>query len=382
MKKYSIFAVLAILLLGTQGAFAQVNPFGFPGGTPIPGGNQSALALSAQTTNGSDPSAPFILNGFFGIPAGIHSGATACFQISTVSGSYRAPCDTASKFALPPSVVGAPSIPTSITFPTGRLTPGTTYFFRVSVSTLGLGTGLRFQSNELSFKTPLAPKPAPAPIVKATLSLTPSSLGTTVGSNVPNQPLGTFVINTTIEPITARRIGFRLSLGGATGPANTHSITNVTIVDANGRVVAGPVDAAGTTNKTLTFTDTVTFPLGQSTFSIKGLVPRTAAPGQTITLSTVLSTDWSGVIGQQTGKTISLSGNQITFRPASILAPRLAVLVANSGTGIVVPGTIRADLAKYNLDAVGSSEDIRVTSLGIDLTPNNAARITDLTNCT
>ena len=89
-----------------------------------------------------------------------------------------------------------------------------------------------------------------------------------------NQPLGGFTTTVQGEPVVANTLNFQLatSSSGTKGP-----ITNVTIVDQNGLVVAGPVDQnlnTGSSNK-ISFSDAVVFPVGTRTYTVKGKIPST-----------------------------------------------------------------------------------------------------------
>ena len=83
-------------------------------------------------------------------------------------------------------------------------------------------------------------------------------------------------------------------------------LTNVSLVDENGAVVAGPVNGVALASK-VTFTDTVTFPTGRHVFTLKGQIGTDFANNDTIQASTTPSTDWSNATGQSTGNTVSLS---------------------------------------------------------------------------
>ena len=62
---------------------------------------------------------------------------------------------------------------------------------------------------------------------------------------------------------------FRLSAWAGTGATTvTQDITNIKLVNQNGTVVAGPVDIAASA-ATVTFTDTVTFPVGKNTYTFE-----------------------------------------------------------------------------------------------------------------
>ncbi|MCR4281026.1 MAG: peptidoglycan-binding protein, partial [Candidatus Kaiserbacteria bacterium] len=114
-----------------------------------------------------------------------------------------------------------------------------------------------------------------------TISKATSVPAQNVAVNVSNQPLGGYVTNFTGEAVSVQGHTFTI----ATSSGQSGYITSVSIYDENGAVVAGPVDASGV-GSTLTFTDTITYPTGLHTWTIKGKVPSTYTNGGTIQLST------------------------------------------------------------------------------------------------
>jgi hypothetical protein len=80
-----------------------------------------------------------------------------------------------------------------------------------------------------------------------------------VAINVPNQVLGGFTTNFTGEPVTVQTIVVHVaSSTGATG-----QLTSVSLVNSSGNVVAGPSDENISSGaNTITFNNTVTFPVG------------------------------------------------------------------------------------------------------------------------
>jgi len=201
-----------------------------------------------------------------------------------------------------------------------------------------------------------------------------------IGINVPNQPLGGFEVNILGEPISVQQMVFYVM---ATGN-EASDIDNITLVDQNGTVLAGPVDATDTTDPEgkITFTDTVTFPTGVTTLTLKGQLTTDFADGDTIVASTTPSTDWTNITGQSTGDTVSLSalstavsGNTMTVKGAT------TTITVNStpASQTVVAGTSGFTFANFQLDASGSGEDVKISSLKLRYTETGAG--TDLNNC-
>ncbi|MBA3733136.1 peptidoglycan-binding protein [Patescibacteria group bacterium] len=198
-----------------------------------------------------------------------------------------------------------------------------------------------------------------------------------IAVNVPNQVLGGFVTDIKGEPITVQSMAFTIATTGTVGP-----ITSITIVDQNGAVVAGPVDEASTctTGCTVTFTDSVTFPVGQRTYTIKGKIPSGASNGATVIVSANPSTGWTNVTGQTTGNSISLAGSgSFAMNTMTVKAASLAVSVsATPSAQSIVAGAQAVLLANYQFDASQSGEDVRFSSLQVTNTGSNS---TGLTSC-
>ncbi len=189
-----------------------------------------------------------------------------------------------------------------------------------------------------------------------------------IAINVPNQVLGGFTTDIKGEPLSAQGVTFYFNYSAGTA-ASSNLLTSVSLVDSNGAVVAGPVDAqnVGGVAQKVTFSDTINLPVGQKTYTLKGKVPSSVTTnGVTIVASTTPSADWSTVTGQTTGNTIASANlpgvftmNTMTIRTAS-----LAVAVsASPASQFIVAGAQGLTLANYQLDASQSGEDVRFSSV-------------------
>jgi hypothetical protein len=206
-----------------------------------------------------------------------------------------------------------------------------------------------------------------------------------VAINTANQPLGSFAVDIKGEPISVGRIAFNVTMT----TDDVDDLTNVTIVDANGTVVAGPVDGSASDDSTtpgsatgsIVFTDTVTFPVGQNTYRLRGKISTNVDNGTTIQASTTPSTFFTTVRGLTTGKTITPSpASSLTFNTMTVKSG--AFTVSNIGqppAQTIIAGGSGIEFARFSLDATASGEDIRVTTLPLDYSTNGTA--TDLTNC-
>lgn len=202
-----------------------------------------------------------------------------------------------------------------------------------------------------------------------------------IAVNVPNQVLGGFTTDIKGEPITVQSMTFSIATSGTW--ASSGPITNITLVDSNGAVVAGPIDEASTATNptTITFTDSVTFPIGQKTYTLKGKIPSGAPNGATVVVSATPS-GWSNVTGQTTGNTISLSGNGVfSMNTMTVKSASLAISVSSAPAAqfIVAGGT--TTFANYQLDASQSGEDVRFSTIPLKLTFAGGAAANDLSSC-
>jgi len=198
-----------------------------------------------------------------------------------------------------------------------------------------------------------------------------------IAVNVPNQPLGGFTTNFLGEPVSVS--GMTVTV--ATSSGVTSPLTNVSIVDQNGTVVAGPVDGS-TLNSTLTFSDTVTFPTGMHTYHLRGKVPSGTTNNSTVTL-TVTPSGWTNPTGQISGNSVSLSGNgAFALNQMTIQAATTSITVSNTPTTQnVVAGTQGFTFANIQLDASQSGEDIRFSSLPVNFVGTGTTPASYLSGC-
>ncbi len=196
----------------------------------------------------------------------------------------------------------------------------------------------------------------------------------------PNQPFGGFEVEVKGEPVSIQQMVFNVL---ATGD-EAENMTNISLVDGNGSVVAGPVDgASNSTNSadgTVTFTDTVTLPVGKTVLALKGQLGSAFATNDTVQASTTPSTDWTTVTGQTTGNTISLSsfstavtGNQMTVKAAA----NTVTVAADPASKTVVMGQTGFTFANIQFDGTASGEDVKYTSAQFRYTDGGS----DPTNC-
>jgi len=203
-----------------------------------------------------------------------------------------------------------------------------------------------------------------------------------IAVNVANQPLGGFTVEAKGEPVSVASMVFRLSAWAGTGATTvTQDITNITLVDENGTVVAGPVDIAASA-ATVTFTDTITFAVGKKTYTLKGKVGTEFENNQTIAASTTPSTDWTTVTGQTTGNSITPSPTSaITANTMTVKSAVTTISVsATPASQTVVAGAQSYAFANVQFDATASGEDIKFST--VPLTFTNGGTASYITGCT
>jgi hypothetical protein len=154
-------------------------------------------------------------------------------------------------------------------------------------------------------------------------------------------------------------------------------LTNVTLYDANGAVVAGPQDCA---SNTVTFTDSMTVPVGTATYWMKANIASATSGGDTV--SATLDVSQFTVRGVQSGKattvstTTDVSGNTLTVQAGSLSSVTGATPIAGS----VVAGIQDFTFANVTLDASSGGEDVKVTALVFADATGTSALPNDLVN--
>jgi len=212
----------------------------------------------------------------------------------------------------------------------------------------------------------------------STVSKAASVAAQNIAVNVPNQVLGGFEVDLKGEPISVQSMVFTVA---STSPVATVAsvLTSVSLYGPNGNVVAGPVDAvvssAASSQQTVTFTDTVTFPIGKGVYTLKGKVPSSTGNNSTFIVSTTPSSQWTTVTGQTTGNTISLSSlsSAVAMNTMTVKAAALAITVAATPSAQSITAGTGKVMANYQLDASQSGEDVRFSSIPLVLTLGGSA---------
>ncbi|MBI4992180.1 MAG: peptidoglycan-binding protein [Candidatus Harrisonbacteria bacterium] len=202
--------------------------------------------------------------------------------------------------------------------------------------------------------------------------------------NLDGQPLAGFSVDVKGEAISVASIPVNFLLVDNTGtdPAMT-DLDNLKLVDETGKTLAGPLDASGSgVSGSVTFTDTITFPVGVTNLTLKAKLATGFANNDTITASTTPS-GWGSVTGQTTGNSITpsptsaVTSNTMTAKGAAMTLSVSSVPIAQT----VIAGSTQFEFAKYILDTSSSGEDLRLTSLPLEYNVSAGGGATDLTNC-
>ncbi|MEK7542013.1 MAG: hypothetical protein AAB533_04145, partial [Patescibacteria group bacterium] len=199
-----------------------------------------------------------------------------------------------------------------------------------------------------------------------------------VALNLNNQPLGAFTADVRGEEVSVAQMVFNISVGGGVAAGTAVDVTQVSIYDSNGKIVAGPVDGASTYK--LTFTDTVTFPVGKNVYTMRGKYGTDIPNNAAIQASTTPSTDWTTVRGVTTGETVAPTPTSaVSLSTMTVKAAALAISVSSDPPAqTVVSGAQKFTFAKYLLDGGASGEDVRLPSIPLDYSGTSA---TNLTTC-
>lgn len=203
-----------------------------------------------------------------------------------------------------------------------------------------------------------------------------------IAVNVQNEVLGGFATEFKGEAVSIQTLVVELNYGTADATGNLP--TNVSLVDENGVVVAGPVDAtdvAGTNSK-VTFSDTITFPTGRHVYTLKGKIPTGVTNNDTIAASTTPnSTNWTTATGQTSGNSITLPGNVVTMNTMTIKTGAVALSVSPTPAAqSVVSGVTGLTVANIQFDGTQSGEDVRFANIKISHTETGLAT-GDIVNC-
>jgi len=197
-------------------------------------------------------------------------------------------------------------------------------------------------------------------------------------ANVPEDAdqlvLGKFEFETTGEDVEVTELPIAFLITTSTGSlATTGDLTNVTVYDEDGDIVAGPIDpthkhydVGGTTKTQLlvaTTTDTITIPDGVNYYTIKADISSDFGTNDTIQVR--INPGQITAKGSTTGLTVTAtpSSDQTS---ATMTVKTASLNLSNSNQPVaqtVVKGSKGVTFANLILGAEGSGEDIKVTKV-------------------
>lgn len=182
-----------------------------------------------------------------------------------------------------------------------------------------------------------------------------------IANGAENAALGSFLFEVKGESVSFTAWTVTVTTTDNDSGAEAAKITQFTAYDANGKAIAGPKDATNAT--TVSFTDTITLPVGSNIITVKGRLNTNWENNDTVQLSFTPSSALSSVKGSETGTTItptpsaSVAGNTQTVKAGSLVISPSSSLAAQT----YIEGSNDAEIGRFTFDASNSGEDVKVT---------------------
>jgi hypothetical protein len=215
-----------------------------------------------------------------------------------------------------------------------------------------------------------------ATISVGTLTASKGTLASTyVAEGSTSQILGAFNLQAKGEKVNVTALEINIAV--TSSAATEADVTNLTIYDEAGVVVAGPVDPSDTYNQA-TSTDTIVVPVGTNKYTVKGDLNTDFANGDTIVLTIEGPNLNITAKGETTNQTITASpSSNITLDTITVKVGGLLVSTsATPAAQTVVAGTTGFTFANFVLDATNSGEDVKISQIKVKHT-SSAANIHD-----
>ncbi len=198
---------------------------------------------------------------------------------------------------------------------------------------------------------------------------------TNVAEGATQQEIGAFTLQGEgeIVDITSLVLGVVV-----TGTGNEADVTNLTIYDANGAVVGGPVDPSNANNQATT-TDTIAVPVGVNTYTVKADLNSDFAASDTIVV-TAQGGQWTAR-GSITNNTVTPTPSSVALDTVTVKVGALAITNRNvpAAQNILV-GQQDFEFLSFTLDATASGEDLRFQQLIFNM--NGSGTTADITGIT
>ena len=202
-------------------------------------------------------------------------------------------------------------------------------------------------------------------VSKAVVTATNASKGTN------QQELGAFYFQAQGEPVIVTQV--IMDLVTSTSPVSGE-ITNVTLYDENGVVIAGPQDKTDGAVDYVTLTDTFTVPVGTHKYVVKGDLDSTFVANSTVQIQfSTPATDITAK-GEVTNNTVTAAPtSNITGDTVSVKVGDLNISSSSSPAAqTVAAGTSGYIFANFVLDASQSGEDVKISQLKLKHTTSAA----------
>lgn len=207
------------------------------------------------------------------------------------------------------------------------------------------------------------------------------SAATLVASNIPEDidqvTLGKFEFEATGEAVEITVLPITFTITTSTGNLSADStvdLTNVTVYDANGTIVAGPLDPIITVSNdgsstwvlVATSTDSISVPVGVNVYTIKADLDSDFGTGDTII--TRITPSAVTAKGEITGLSITMSGDDDSSATMTVQSAQLSISISALPTAnTVVAGTKQHTFANIVLGAQSSGEDVKVTKIKVQV---------------
>ncbi len=196
---------------------------------------------------------------------------------------------------------------------------------------------------------------------------------TNIPENSKKVRLGSFKFVMEGEAGNITSIGFKIATSAATGVGK---FTNCQMINPAGATVAGPKDATlnsgGVNGATATTTDTITVPVGETTYNIHCDLDADFASNNTVQVTIFPGT--ITIKGDTSGNTITptpsggVNSTQLTVKSAA-----LAVSLGSAPSAqTVVAGSTDFEFGRIVFDASNSGTDVRVTQFAVDVRDTDA----------
>lgn len=220
--------------------------------------------------------------------------------------------------------------------------------------------------------TAVKPRYQGAQVTVGTGSLVVSKASSVASQNIVSGGtgvvLGGFEFEGKGEPITFTSWVLTITTTDSDSAGENGTITNVTVYDQNGKAVAGPQDFAGgvagsNAPFTMTFTDSVTVPVGKNVYTIKGNLNSNWENNDTIQLSIAPpSSAISNARGETTNSTITPSpSSTVAAQTMTVKAGALSISPDTSfATTTVIANSSNTEVGRFRLDATASGDDLKI----------------------